>query len=179
MLCPSVPTLLPVSVGARARWDRTVCRSGRSSKRPTQFQAGSQLLLVLRRSAKNERKTNDVRGAAAVCVPLARIPDHPESTLQLWDTQVSLTNPRRRIARGGTNNNGVVGDERVIARDRVTLSGYTCQCETIRRIELPVFDPGCYVLRVRSRQQQHRRVSKIDNGVEVKRETTRSSIDDN
>jgi len=53
------------------------CRGGRSSKRPTQFQPGSQLLLVLRRSAENERREKRaacVRGVAAVVCASANPP---------------------------------------------------------------------------------------------------------
>lgn len=61
---PSIRAYSPACLcrcpGPVHRWDRTECRGGRSSKRPTQFQAGSQLLLVLRRSAENERRTSGV-----------------------------------------------------------------------------------------------------------------------
>jgi len=57
---PYLLSCLSLSVpGPVYRWDRTKCRGGRS-ERPTQFQVGSQLLLVLRRSAKNERRTRGV-----------------------------------------------------------------------------------------------------------------------
>lgn len=80
------PACLCRCLGPVHRWDRTECRGGRSSKRPTQFQAGSQLLLVLRRSAKNERRTS---GVCVVCGGRLRVctswsgPWSPGSPLQL------------------------------------------------------------------------------------------------
>lgn len=57
LCCLSLSIPGPGTTGG-IRW----CRGGRSSKRPTQFQPGPQLLLVLRRSAENERNERRVRG---------------------------------------------------------------------------------------------------------------------
>lgn len=87
---PSIRAYSPACLcrcpGPVHRWDRTECRGGRSSKRPTQFQPGSQLLLVLRRSAENERRTSGVcvvwRRSARL-YPLVQTPWSSGSSLQL------------------------------------------------------------------------------------------------
>jgi len=87
------PACLCRCLGPVHRWDRTECRGGRSSKRPTQFQAGSQLLLVLRRSAENERRK---RAACAWCVAAVCASGHP-----LVQTLVIRVNPLQLGGRAG------------------------------------------------------------------------------
>lgn len=101
------------------------CRGGRSSKRPTQFQPGSQLLLVLRRSAENERREKRaacVRGAAAVvCASAVTLPPYLPSPLWSRLPFVNWVNSFLQLRRAtreffdeeyarGTNVVSVVGD---------------------------------------------------------------------
>jgi len=93
------PACLCRCLGPVHRWDRTECRGGRSSKRPTQFQAGSQLLLVLRRSAENERRK---RAACAWCVAAVWSPPGPDPGHSGQPSAAGRTRggTRRRVARG-------------------------------------------------------------------------------
>lgn len=129
---PSIRAYSPACLcrcpGPVHRWDRTECCGGRSSKRPTQFQAGSQLLLVLRRSAENERRTS------GVCVVWRR-----SARLYPWSGPLVIrVVPCSWVARG-TNVISAISDKVLIragSKDRVVSSDpgymyvYIRQCET-------------------------------------------------